>query len=193
MRARELKKRQAKTKRSGGELEGSRESEREREGRENPGMRRKEGDGRKKRQNKRVEWQVKCKEKRLRKRERQTEKKDSDGGGSSSAGSLREDSVFVVKGKSMTEKQPEKRRMKKEKSLEKENGGRLLPAASNGPVVNPSLNGRKRRANYSLTVTGIEGEMEAGAAKRQRRNQTKSAVGDQSIPPTKKQSRKVWS
>lgn len=75
LRAREAKKKQVKMR--AGELQNSRENEEEKEGRESPRMRRKERDGGE-RGNKRVEWQVKCKEKRLRKRERQSEKTVTD-------------------------------------------------------------------------------------------------------------------
>ena len=124
-----------------------------------------EGEDGKKRPNEKVEWQMKCKEKRMRKRGSQAEKKEEEMNESEGAPSPGKDGVFVVSEKRVPARASERKRKMTAPGIQTETAddGKLVGRGSakkkkkkkNGlaPVsqheaesVNSALIGRKRKA-----------------------------------------------
>ena len=155
-------------------------------------------EGERRRPNKKVEWQVKCKEKRLRRRERQGEEEDS--GGAKQTPPPRSDGVFVVKEKQTpvtAEKHQRKlnRHRKSEWSVRTDTKDDVLGPASRGAVKSGLK--RKTMNQSSVPETDVErgGVDEVGGPfKRQKMSTMKSTTQGmwaQRLKPSRRQSRKV--
>ena len=165
MRARELKKRRSDSKRS---VVGAQGDKNVGEGEQG------EGGGRRG-TNKKVEWQLKCKEKRLRRREQRAKKTGSGDG-------VLEDGVCAPQGQSSPQTDPRNRHRKKKDSQRMiERTVDVGRPASDG-VVKPTLNGRKRKTvgfefDNRLVGGAKGGVVSEGGAKR-RKSEVESGGAD---------------
>ena len=187
MRAREMKKRRSDSKRS---VAGSKDNRDLREGGEVEG-------GAKRGTNKKVKWQLKCKEKRLRRRERREKTEGNICKPSNGPAPFEEDGMGGSQGQSAPETESRNRHKKRKLSQGTAEGNFdvcVVGPASDG-MKKPSLNGRKRKAvsmesDNRLSGGEERGVVSEGETKRQRRSKVWSG-GERQTKLSRRQSRRV--